>query len=99
MKGVRLRTDKGDDWWVVVHDLVLAQGRARRLRPINALTFFAQHLVSHDREPVIRLSYALEDKLFAVNHHLSAFRSAIGSYGDFVYSKSYVREYAEEQKV
>jgi len=99
VKAVRLATKPGGDLWVITHDLTLAQGRARRLRPINVMTFLAHHLVPKNHAPVYRLALALEDKLFAVTYHLAAFRSAVGAFGDLVYSNTYVRDYSEEQKV
>jgi hypothetical protein len=99
MKVVRLPTKPGSDLWVITHDLTLAQGRARRLRPINVMTFLAHHLIKKDHAPVYRLGLALEDKLFAVTYHLAAFRGAVGAFGDLVYANTYVRDYSEEQKV
>lgn len=78
MKAVRMPTKSGNDLWVITHDLTLAQGRARRLRPINVMTFLAHHLVPKNHAPVYRLALALEDKLFAVTHHLAALQKRGG---------------------
>jgi len=99
MKVVRLPTAAGGDWWIVTHDLTLAQARARHLRPIHVLTFLSHHIVKSDQARMYRMALALEDKLFAVRHHLGEFRSAVGSFGDVVYANTYVREYSEEQRI
>lgn len=100
MKLVRLPTTTGSDWWVVIHELTLAEGRLRKLRPIHVFAYLVQFLVQDNNQPKVgELSLWLENKLFGVRFHYFEFRKAIAEVEDPVYRGKYVRDYDDQQKV
>jgi len=99
MKLAKLPDPQGRWWWVVVHELTLAEGRLRKLRPIHAFTLLAQTLIISKRERMFRYCLALENKLFGVRYHQFEIRRALSEVSDPVYQGSYLREYDSQQKV
>ncbi|MBM4037067.1 MAG: hypothetical protein FJ290_01020 [Planctomycetes bacterium] len=99
MMVVRLPSEQGGDWWVVVHDLLLAEGRLRKLRPIHVLTHLAQAIVGQEKTQIHSYCMALENKLAAVMFHHLELRKTIAAAGDPVYVGRYVRPYDPDQRV
>lgn len=100
MKVVNLQSKEQQNWWVVVHELSLAEGRLRRLRPIHVFTLLAQTLVKGKiRKEMFAYCMALENKLFGVRFHQIELRKVIAGVGDIIYLNKYVRDYDDEQKL
>ncbi|MBI1815509.1 MAG: hypothetical protein HYR72_11060 [Deltaproteobacteria bacterium] len=107
MKVVKLPAHGGGEVWLVVHQLTVAEGRLKHLRPIHVLTFLAQHLVkvtpgeSIPSRPqrTFGLCLALENKLAGVRHHQRQLREAIAGAVEDVYDERYVRDYDATQAV
>lgn len=99
MKVVRLPTKNKGDWWTIVHDLTVHEGRLRNLRPINILTFLGQVRAKGLKKNPFHLCMALENKLFGVRLHLQEFSKAVAPIIDQIYSGHYVREYGGTQVV
>lgn len=91
-------TEGGGEWWVAVHDLTVAEGRLRNLRPIHVLTHLAQHYPNVKRNDCFGLSLALENKLFAVRYHQAELMRSLAPVGRNIYQHS-VRDFAGEQVV
>jgi len=99
MKLIRLPTKQGRDWWILVHELTLAEGRLRKLRPIHVFTHLAQNLVKTKKSPMFLYCFALENKLFGTRFHQFELRKALAEVTDAIYRGTYVREYDDQQKV
>jgi len=87
------------DWWVVTHKLLFDGTRPIDFRPIHALTLLAKYLEKRNRVGIFSLCLSLENKLFAVRHHLKDLLKSLSGVGDPLYTKRYVKEYGEQQKV
>jgi len=100
MKLVRLPTNSGSDWWIIVHNLTLSEGRLRELKPIHVFTHLSKLLVKGKKAAEIgELSLWLENKLFGVRYYLSEFKKLLAVTKDPIYRDKYVRDYDNEQKV
>lgn len=99
MKLVRLPTKQDHDWWILVHELSLAEGRLRKLRLIHVFTHLAQTLVKTKKSPIFSYCFALENKLFGTRFHQFELRKAFAEVTDPIYRGKYVREYDDQQKV
>ncbi len=98
MKKVRMQAEGGGEWWIVVHDLMVEDGRLRQLRPIHVLTHLAHYHPHVKGEHVFALSLALENKLFGVRYHQAELMRAIAPIDRAIYQHS-IQEYAGEQVV
>lgn len=87
-----------EDWWIVVHDLTVADGRLRKLRPIHVFTHLAQRLTSKPGE-MFALCLALENKLFGVRYHSTELHRAAAPVARPVYVGHRVRDYDGSQAV
>jgi hypothetical protein len=99
MKILKLPSDSGDYWWIVAHDLLLAEGRLRKLRAIHVFTYLGQYLVTANRGRIGLLCLSLENKLAGVRFQQIEVRKALAEVGDLIYQGEYVREYDDQQKV
>lgn len=99
MKKARMPVEGGGEWWIVVHDLTIADGRLRHLRPIHVLTHLAQHYPNvKANNQLFSLSLALENKLFGVRYHQAELMRALAPIGRGIYQHS-VQDFAGEQVV
>lgn len=98
VKVIRLPHANGGEAWAVTHDLMVADGRRRRLRPIHVFTHLAQHLYPLKPGVVFGLAMALENKLYSVRFHHFELRRAIAAVDDPIYRGAYIREYEDEQR-
>lgn len=57
-------TQSGHEWWIVVHELALAEGRLRKLRPIHVFTHLAQYLLTKERDKIFGYCHALENSAY-----------------------------------
>jgi hypothetical protein len=99
MKALKFPSETGEQWWIVSHDLLLAEGRLRKLRPIHVFTHLAQYLVKSKPKHLGLLCLSLEAKLSGVRFQHIELRKAIAEVGDSIYEGKYVREYDAELKV
>jgi hypothetical protein len=99
MKVLRYPTAAGPDWWIVTHDLSLAEGKKRNLRLIHVFTFLNQARVTKHHDRMFTAAMSLENKLHAVRLYQIEVRKALAQVGDPVYRNKYVRDYDDEQRV
>ncbi|WP_413432586.1 hypothetical protein [Crateriforma spongiae] len=99
MKRALFPTESGTDWWVVVHDLMIDDGKLRRLRPIHVLTHLGQFHPKASKTQTFALCNALENKLYAVRYHQAEVLRALAPIDKSLYGNSRVFEYAGEQAV
>lgn len=99
MKRALFPTDTGTDWWVVVHDLLIDDGKLRRLRPIHILTHLGQFHPNASRSQTFVLCSALENKLFAVRYHQTELLRALAPIDKSIYGNASVFDYSGEQAV
>ncbi len=74
MQVAKLPTVHGGQWWVVLHDLTIAEKRVPPVQPVHAFTFLAQLAGSGSKSARFALGLALENKLFAVTQSLERLR-------------------------
>jgi hypothetical protein len=99
LKRALFPTEAGTGWWIVVHDLVIDDGKLRRLRPIHALTHLGQYHPKASQSQTFALCVALENKLFAVRYHQAEVMRALAPIDNNLYGRSRVHEYTGEQAV
>ena len=97
MKLLKVPAVTGKDWWVLVHDYVLKDEWLRNLRPIHVFTQLSLAFVDK-KEEMLKLSMALENKLFSSINLSLELRKAISEIGDPIYSHLRIRDYAPHQK-
>lgn len=98
MKRILVPTETGEDWWIVVHDLCVDDGKFRQLRPIHLLTHLAQFHPKKSKH-TFRLCHSLENKLFSVRYNQRELLLALAPVDKPLYTHSRVRDFAAEQAV
>jgi hypothetical protein len=100
MKLVRLPTDNGPDWWIIVHELSLAEGRLRKLRPIHVFTHLTKLILKgRDAAKIGEMGFWLENKLFGVRYHRYELKKVLAGTEDSIYKDKFVRDYESDQRV
>src|SRR5687767_6516769 len=85
-------TKGGGQWWILVHDLAVEDGRQTSIRPIHALTFLCRHLVKRNHVLTYQDAFALEAKLGAVVFQYRNLVASIPVTIEYTQPNHYVRD-------